>query len=109
MEETGGDSGNRSASERLLSAARRLMMGSGSSHIEMRCFAGSGDAANLPVNQQYTAKARRHGLAAEMSEPGQPTEDFYRLYTHDTHDLGTPAHSAGFLGQVLNQFPSSSM
>jgi hypothetical protein len=85
------------------------MMDSGVSHIEMRCFADSSDAANLPVNQQCTAKAQRHGSAAEMSEPGLPTEDFYRLYIHDMRDLGTPAHSAGFLGQVLNQFPSSSM
>ncbi|OGO02129.1 MAG: hypothetical protein A2Y72_02865 [Chloroflexi bacterium RBG_13_53_26] len=85
------------------------MMDSGVSHIEMQCFADSGGTANLPANQQYTAKAQRHGLAAEISEPGQPTEDFYRLYTHDMRDLGTPAHSAGSLGQVLNQFPSSSM
>jgi hypothetical protein len=82
-------------------------MDSGVSHIEMRCFAGSGDAANPPANQQYTAKAQRHGLAPEMSEPGQPTKDFCRLHTHDMRDLGAPAHSAGFLGQVLNQFPSS--
>ena len=125
-------SSNPSASERLLSEARRLITDSGASYVEMRSFAASSVTANLPANHQYITsvfkpsggpdetwrqinknrrkkvrKAQNNGLTAEICEPGQATEDFYSLYVRNMHDLGTPVHSKRFFRHVANEFPNS--
>jgi len=120
-----------SVSEQLLSQAQRLMMDLGASYVEMRCCAPCSATANLPVNNQYIAavyeipggsdeawlrmnknrrkkvrKAQNNGLTAEICEPGQATEAFYRLYVRNMRDLGTPAHSARFFEQVVIAYPN---
>jgi serine/alanine adding enzyme len=123
---------NQGVSERLLSEARRLMMDSGASYIEMRCFADDPATTDFLANDQYVSsvfkvaggsdeawrqleknrrkkvrKAQKNGLTAEISEPGHAIEDFYNLYARTMHDLGTPVHSAVFFRQVVNEFPNS--
>ena len=123
---------NQRASDQLLSEARRLMMHSGASYIEMRCSAVDPATQNFPANHQYVSsvfkvaggsdetwrqlgknrrkkvrKAQKNGLTAEITESGQAVEDFYTLYAHTMHDLGTPVHSAVFFRQVIDEFPNS--
>jgi FemAB-related protein (PEP-CTERM system-associated) len=121
-----------SATERLLSQARRLMIDLGASYMEMRCCAASSAMAGLPINRQYISavyripgksdvawrrmnknrrkkvrKAQNCGLSAEVHEPGRATEAFYSVYVRNMRDLGTPPHTPRFFRQVADEFPNS--
>lgn len=48
-------------------------------------------------------KAERSGLTTARA-PAERLSDFYRVFSRNMRDLGSPVHSSRFLGQVLDRF-----
>lgn len=50
--------------------------------------------------------ARRNGLTVEMDRSGRSLPHFYHLFSHFTHQAGTPNFSLAFLQRVVDCFPA---
>lgn len=53
-------------------------------------------------------KARQENLEVDVCSSEQLVE-FYRIWTHNMRDLGSPAHSLQFFRKVFEEFPDSSI
>jgi FemAB-related protein (PEP-CTERM system-associated) len=55
--------------------------------------------------RRQVRKARKNGLRAEVDRSGELLPVFYEMFSHFTHQVGTPIFSYQFLENVIQTFP----
>ena len=120
---------NKAIENALIDEAKRMTKECGADYLELRCLNenGIGLGLGLAANNSYITfilnlsqdpnivwkgfnnkvrNAIRKALKSNLEiRSDNNIGDFYRLYTKNMRDLGTPPHSYAFLKNLLHEFP----